>query len=85
MNLPGHRIAGSTVKAALKTHALQTLTRHPLTRPEREAFGGRPIYRRFRYGAGPPAVQGPNAFQKTNERCTKACGSPNRVNIGIAI
>ena len=34
MNLPGHRIAACLGKAALKTHALQTLTRRPLTRPE---------------------------------------------------
>ena len=33
MNLSGHRIAASLGKAALKTHALQTLTRRPLTRP----------------------------------------------------
>ncbi len=33
MNLPGHRIAAWLGKAALKTHALQTLTRRPLTRP----------------------------------------------------
>src|SRR6266581_1926189 len=33
MNLPGHRIAACLGKAALKTHALQTLTRGPLTRP----------------------------------------------------
>jgi hypothetical protein len=33
MNLPGHRIAACLGKAALKTHALQTLTRRPLTRP----------------------------------------------------
>jgi hypothetical protein len=33
LNLPGHRIAACLGKAALKTHALQTLTRHPLTRP----------------------------------------------------
>src|ERR1043166_8544547 len=33
MNLPDHRIAASLGKAALKTHALQTLPRGPLTRP----------------------------------------------------
>src|SRR5213596_892806 len=33
MNLPGHRIAVCLGKAALKTHALQTLPRGPLTRP----------------------------------------------------
>ena len=33
MNLPGHRIAACLGKAALKTHALQTLPRGPLTRP----------------------------------------------------
>src|SRR5207253_3995479 len=33
MNLPGHRIVPSLRKAALKTHALQTLTRDPLIRP----------------------------------------------------
>src|SRR5437773_9611620 len=33
MNLPGGRIAACLGKAALKTHALQTLTRRPLTRP----------------------------------------------------
>jgi hypothetical protein len=33
MNRPGHRIAASLGKAALKTHALQTLSRGPLTRP----------------------------------------------------
>ena len=33
MNLPGHRIAACLGKAALKTHALQTLTRGPQTRP----------------------------------------------------
>src|SRR3989442_7946687 len=30
----------------------------------REAFGVRPIYRRFLSGAGQPVVQGPNAFGK---------------------
>src|SRR5438034_9898338 len=85
MNLPGHRIAACRGKAALKTHALQTLTRHPLTRPEREAFGVRPIYRRFRSGAGLPAVQGPNTFEKANGRFSKAFGPPNRVNIGILL
>ena len=34
MNLPGHRIAACLGKAALKTHALQTLSRGPLTRPQ---------------------------------------------------
>src|SRR5436309_4934273 len=34
MNRPGPRIAACLGKAALKTHALQTLTRGPLTRPE---------------------------------------------------
>src|SRR5881396_1172098 len=34
MNLPGDRIAACLGKAALKTHAFQTLTRGPLTRPE---------------------------------------------------
>src|SRR6266849_3246520 len=33
MYLPGHRIAACLGKAALKTHALQTLTRPSLTRP----------------------------------------------------
>ena len=33
MKLPGHRIAPSLGKAALKTHALQTLARRLLTRP----------------------------------------------------
>src|SRR6266568_9184697 len=33
MNLLGHRIVACLAKAALKTHALQTLTRGPLTRP----------------------------------------------------
>ncbi len=33
MKLPGHRIAAFLAKAALKTHALQTLTRRPLTWP----------------------------------------------------
>src|SRR6266700_8184841 len=33
MNLPGHPIAARLGKAALKTHALQTLTRPSLTRP----------------------------------------------------
>src|SRR6266542_99484 len=33
MNLPGNRIAACLGKAALKTHALQTLPRGPLTRP----------------------------------------------------
>src|SRR5439155_3106961 len=34
MNPPGHRSAACLGKAALKTHALQTLTRGPLTRPQ---------------------------------------------------
>src|SRR5216117_3106918 len=33
MNLHGHRIAACLGKAALKTHALQTLSRRPPTRP----------------------------------------------------
>src|SRR5437879_2531239 len=33
-NLHGHRIAACLGKAALKTHALQTLSRCPLTRPQ---------------------------------------------------
>src|SRR5881397_85104 len=33
VNLPGHRIGACLGKAALKTHALQTLTRPPLTWP----------------------------------------------------
>jgi hypothetical protein len=32
MSLPGHRIAGCLGKAGLKKHALQTLSRGPLTR-----------------------------------------------------
>jgi len=48
-------------KAALKTHALQTLTRGPLTRRKAEAFGVRPIYRRFPSSAGWPVVHGPKA------------------------
>src|SRR5947209_7626011 len=34
MNLPGHRIAACLGKAALKTRALQTLLRRPLTQQE---------------------------------------------------
>jgi hypothetical protein len=33
MNLPAYRIAARLGKAALKTHALQTLTRRPMTQP----------------------------------------------------
>src|SRR5256885_351327 len=33
LNLPGHRIAACLGEAALKTHALQTLSRCPLTWP----------------------------------------------------
>src|SRR6266571_9303322 len=33
MDLPGHRIAACLGKAALNTHAFQTLTRRALTRP----------------------------------------------------
>ena len=68
MNLVGHRIAACRGKAALKTHALQTLTRRPLTRPEREAFGVRPIYRRFPSGAGEPAVHGPQFTNSESSR-----------------
>src|SRR5437588_9036367 len=57
----GHRIAACLGKAALKTHAIQVLTRRPLTRREREAFGVRPIYRRFTSDAGETAVHGPNS------------------------
>ena len=38
MNLPGGRIAACLGKAALKTHALQTLTRRPLPWPARSVW-----------------------------------------------
>src|SRR5213080_982836 len=42
MNLPGHRIAACRGKAALKTHALQTLTRRPLTPPRARSVWSAP-------------------------------------------
>src|SRR5437016_8252084 len=42
INLPGHRIAACLGKAALKTHALQTLPRGPLTRPRARSVWSAP-------------------------------------------
>src|SRR6266851_2849094 len=78
MNLPGHRIAACRGKTALKTLALQTLTRCPLTRREREAFGVRPIYRRFPSRAGLPVIHAPNACEKTKR------GLSMNLNVGQA-
>ena len=53
-NLPGNRIAAWLWKAALKTHALQTLGDGRVSEP-REASGVRPIYRRFQSGYRDPS------------------------------
>ena len=42
MNLPGHRIAACLGKAALKTRALQTLLRRPLTQQEARSVWSAP-------------------------------------------
>ena len=61
MNLPGHRIVTWLGKWESGAEDARTpdASRRPGVFEAREAFGGRPIYRRFPSGAGRPAVQNP--------------------------
>jgi hypothetical protein len=89
MNLPGHRITSCLGKAALKTHALQTLTRPLLTRPRARSGWSASDLSALSVRRGKPTLgaRKPHRFmvavhaKKTNGHFAKACGPPNRVNI----
>src|SRR5439155_5758403 len=61
MNMPGHRIAACLGKAALKTRALQTLPRRPLTQPEARSVWSASDLSALCARRGTAAVHGPNA------------------------
>src|SRR5438876_3408579 len=65
--MPGHRIAACLGKAALKTRALQTLPRRPLTQPEARSVWSASDLSALCARRGTAAVHGPNACGK-NER-----------------
>jgi hypothetical protein len=88
MNLPGHRIAACLGKAALKTHALQTLRDRRASPNRAKPSGVRPIYRRFPSGAGRPrfmvpvhakkrkgALHEPTHPDPSQERCERSSAS----------